>query len=97
MRDAHRGDGFVVTLDAPDGGPASLLARAEVHFLEGPLVGLSLRGFSLWRRTSGVLVTVPRVSSEMEFLRRSRIADPTLAERTLTNLVDAILAAHSTP
>ncbi len=95
MRDAHVARGFAVTLDSPAGGPAALLARAELHFLEGPLLGLALRGFSLWRTGSTPLVTVPRLSSSAPFLRPSRLAPAELSERTLSAVTDAILAAHS--
>lgn len=95
MRDVHAADGFGVTLEAPDGGPSALLARAELHFLEGPLAGLALRGFSLWRSASGVLVTAPRLSSSVAFLRPSPLASRALSDRALKTLFDAILAAHS--
>jgi len=95
MRDVRPAEGFGVTLETPDGGPSALLARAELHFLEGPLTGLALRGFSLWRSASGVLVTVPRLSSSSEFLRASPLAPRTLSDNTLKTLFDAILAAYS--
>ena len=35
------------------GNPPGKLADAELHFLEGPLEGLKLIGFSIWERKSG--------------------------------------------
>ncbi len=95
MRDVHAARGFAVTLDGTLGAPQSLLARAELHFLEGPLTGLALRGFSLWRAGATVLVTPPRLSSARPFLRPSRLAQPAVSGPALQALFDAILAAHS--
>lgn len=95
MRDVHPAAGFAVTLDGPEGGPSALVARAELHLLEGPLAGLALRGFSLWRAASGTLVTPPRLSSSVVFLRPSRLAPQTLSGPALQAVFDAILAAHS--
>ena len=95
MRDVHAAAGFAVPLDPSRGQPAALLARAELHLLEGPLTGLALRGFSLWRAPSGVLVTPPRLSSSQPFLRTSRLAPPGLGDKALMVAFDAVLAAHS--
>lgn len=95
MRDVHAGPGFAVTLEPSSGSPVTLIARAELHLLEGPLAGLALRGFSLWRRTSGILLTPPRLSSSLPFLRTSRLAPPGLGDKALKVAFDAILAAHS--
>lgn len=95
MREAHAARGFAVTLDAAPSGTSALIARAEVHFLEGPLAGLALRGFSLWRGTSEPFVTPPRLSSSVPFLRLSRLAAPALGAKSLEALRAAILAAHS--
>jgi hypothetical protein len=95
VREAHVARGLAVTLDSPAGGPASLIARAELHFLEGPLAGLALRGFSVWRGTTAPFVTLPRLSSAMPFLRPSRLAAPGLADESLAGLRAAILTAHS--
>lgn len=41
-------------------GPERLVCEAEVHFGPGPLDGLKLTGFSLWRSAEGeVFVTLP--------------------------------------
>lgn len=95
MRDVHSAPGFGVTLEASSGTPETLVARAEIHLLEGPFRGLALRGFSLWRRGSGVLVTAPRLSSSLPFLRPSRLAPAGLGEQALRVAFDAILTAHS--
>jgi hypothetical protein len=95
MRDVHTAPGLAVTLDPSRGTPAALVARAELHLLEGPLTGLALRGFSLWRAPSGLLVTPPRLSSSQPFLRASRLAPPGLGDQALKAAFDAVLAAHS--
>lgn len=91
--DAHAG--FAVTFDPSHGTPKTLLARAELHLLEGPLAGLALQGFSLWQRPSGVLVTPPRLSSSLPFLRASRLAPVALGDTALRAVFDAVLTAHS--
>ena len=35
------------------GNPPGKLADAELHFTDGPLVGLKLVGFAIWERRSG--------------------------------------------
>lgn len=35
------------------GNPPGKLADAELHFMDGPLVGLKLIGFSVWERRGG--------------------------------------------
>jgi hypothetical protein len=35
------------------GSPAGKLADAELHFMDGPLEGLKLIGFSIWERRGG--------------------------------------------
>ena len=35
------------------GNPPGKLAEAELHFVEGPLDGLKLIGFSIWERRAG--------------------------------------------
>jgi len=55
--------GFIFT-PPRSGGHAGKLADAELHFLEGPLAGLKLEGFSVWTskftdRGPGVNVMVP--------------------------------------
>ena len=41
-------------------GPERLVTEAEIHFEDGPLGGMRLVGFSIWRSTEGELyVTFP--------------------------------------
>ena len=45
---------------AREGGPARLVIEAEIHFEEGPLTGMRLVGFCLWKGPDGeVYVTFP--------------------------------------
>jgi hypothetical protein len=55
------------------GNPPGKLAEAEVHFVEGPLDGLRLVGFSVWERRggSGRNVTFPARSYAINGERRS--------------------------
>ena len=43
-----------------ENGPERLVTEAELHFEDGPLAGMRLVGFSLWRSAEGELyVTFP--------------------------------------
>ena len=54
------------------GNPPGKLADAELHFTEGPLMGLKLIGFSVWeRRTGGRNVMFPARSYSVNGERRS--------------------------
>ena len=55
------------------GNPPGKLAEAELHFVEGPLDGLKLIGFSVWERRggSGRNVTFPARSYAINGERRS--------------------------
>jgi len=55
------------------GNPAGKLAEAEVHFTDGPLAGLKLIGFSVWKRRGGAgrNVTFPARSYSVNGERRS--------------------------
>ena len=55
------------------GNPPGKLAEAELHFLDGPLDGLKLIGFSVWERRggSGRNVTFPARSYAINGERRS--------------------------
>jgi hypothetical protein len=48
-------EGAVVVKIAPNekNNPPGKLADAELHFLDGPLGGLKLIGFSVWERRTG--------------------------------------------
>jgi hypothetical protein len=55
-------DSITVKINPNDSGnPAGKLANAELHFTDGPLVGLKLVGFGIWERrgNSGRNVTFP--------------------------------------
>jgi hypothetical protein len=55
------------------GNPPGKLADAELHFNEGPLVGLKLIGFSIWERrgAGGRNVTFPARQYSVNGERRS--------------------------
>ena len=49
-----------VHLTPRENGPERLVTEAEIHFEDGPLAGMRLVGFSIWRSTDGELyVTFP--------------------------------------
>jgi hypothetical protein len=80
------------------GNPPGKLADAELHFSDGPLVGLKLIGFAIWERRSGAgrNVTFPARQYSVNGERRSfallrPITDPTAQEAVR----DAILAAYA--
>ena len=52
--------GVQVRFVARENGPERLVTEAEIHFDEGPLAGMRLVGFCLWRSAEGELyVTFP--------------------------------------
>jgi hypothetical protein len=55
-----------VRFQRPRQGPARLVSEAEVHFEEGPLSGMRLLGFGVWKSDEGVIyVTFPsRVTAQ---------------------------------
>ena len=55
------------------GNPPGKLADAELHFMDGPLAGLKLIGFSIWERRggSGRNVTFPARQYSINGERRS--------------------------
>ncbi len=65
-----------------EGAPERLVCEAEIHFDEGPLAGMRLVGFSLWRSPEGeVYVTFPSRAfgsgSERRFFDYLRAVDGT--------------------
>jgi hypothetical protein len=63
-----------------DNGPERLACDAEIHFDEGPLAGMKLVGFSVWRTPEGELsVTFPSraygTGTERRFFDYLRPAD----------------------
>jgi hypothetical protein len=66
-------------------GPERLVTEAEIHFEEGPLSGIRLVGFSLWRGADGeVFVTFPSrafgAGSERKFFDYLRAIDGSTSE-----------------
>ena len=79
------------------GNPPGKLADAELHFLEGPLDGLKLIGFSIWERKSGNdrNVTFPARQYSVNGERRSFALLRPLADATgQDRLRDLILQAY---
>ncbi len=61
-------------------GPERLVTEAEIHFEDGPLAGMRLVGFSIWRSTEGELyVTFPSrafgASTERKYFDYLRAVD----------------------
>jgi hypothetical protein len=78
------------------GNPPGKLAKAELHFSDGPLAGLKLIGFAIWERRSGSgrNVTFPARQYSVNGERRSfallrPIADVTAQERIRDVVLDA--------
>ncbi len=75
------------------GNPPGKLAEAELHFVDGPLDGLKLIGFSVWERRggSGRNVTFPARSYAINGERRSysllRPITDTTAQNKLRELI----------
>jgi hypothetical protein len=68
-----------------ENGPEKLVCEAEMLFDEGPLAGMKLVGFSLWRGSDGeVYVTFPSrafgAGSDRRFFDYLRSVDGTAAE-----------------
>lgn len=87
-----------VAFVARTGGPQSLICEAEIHFDDtGPLAGMKLVGFALWRGGDGMLfVTFPSrafgVGSERRFFDYLRSAEGELA--AVRRVKDWILSAY---
>jgi hypothetical protein len=75
--------------------PPGKLADAELHFTDGPLVGLKLIGFSIWeRRTGGRNITFPARQYSVNGERRSfallrPIIDATAQDRIRERILEA--------
>jgi|SRR5512147_2483514 hypothetical protein len=79
------------------GNPPGKLADAELHFMDGPLSGLKLIGFTVWERRggNGRNVTFPARSYAVNGERRSFALLRPIADATAQNAVrDAILNAY---
>ena len=80
------------------GNPPGKLAEAELHFLQGPLEGLKLMGFSVWERKSGNgrNVTFPARQYSVNGERRSFALLRPLADVTAQDRIrDLILRAYA--
>jgi hypothetical protein len=78
------------------GTPAGLLAHAELHFTEGPLVGLKLIGFAVWqkRASTGLNITFPARQYSVNGERRSfGLLRPIIDADAQEGLRKAIVAA----
>jgi hypothetical protein len=78
------------------GNPPGKLADAELHFTDGPLVGLKLIGFGIWERRggSGRNVTFPARSYSVNGERRTfallrPIVDATAQDGIRAAILDA--------
>jgi hypothetical protein len=80
------------------GNPPGKLADAELHFNDGPLVGLKLIGFCVWERKSGAgrNVTFPARTYSVNGERRSFSLLRPVGDLEASNRVrDLILAAYA--
>lgn len=77
--------------------PAGKLADAELHFTDGPLVGLKLLGFAIWERRTGDgrNVTFPARNYSVNGTTRSFVLLRTIGdEGAHDKLRDHILQAY---
>jgi hypothetical protein len=77
--------------------PPGKLADAELHFTDGPLVGLKLIGFAIWERRggSGRNVTFPARQYSVNGERRSFALLRPIVDTTASEAIrDLILAAY---
>jgi hypothetical protein len=80
------------------GTPSGKLADAELHFVDGPLAGLKLLGFSIWERrnATGRNVTFPARNYSVNGATRSFVLLRTIAdEQAHDRLRDEILEAYN--
>jgi hypothetical protein len=80
------------------GNPPDKLAEVELHFADGPLEGLKLVGFSIWRARggSGRNVTFPARSYAVNGERRSFALLRPMTDTTAQNkLREQILEAYA--
>ena len=86
-----------ITICFPEpSGPVGKLADAELHFTDGPLVGLKLIGFGVWERGDHVRrVTLPARQYSVNGERRSFSLLRPAADRASTeSLRQEILDAY---
>jgi len=92
--------GMTIKITANDkGNPPDKLAEVELHFSDGPLAGLKLVGFSIWRARgggSGRNVTFPSRSYAVNGERRSfALLRPIVDATSLDTLRGLILEAYA--
>jgi len=79
------------------GNPVGKLADAELHFTDGPLMGLKLMGFAIWERRNGTgnNVTFPARQYSVNGERRSFSLLRPIEDSTAQNRIrDLILEAY---
>lgn len=90
---------FTVKITPNDkGNPPGKLADAELHFIDGPLAGLKLIGFSIWERRSGTgrNVTFPARQYSINGERRSfALLRPIVDSAAQSRIRDLILDAFA--
>ena len=84
---------IAITFAPREHRPARLFARPEVHFLDGSLAGLCLRGFSVWSGGSELHLTFPRSASGYQFLTRSQLVAPSTSQEAERRVREFILEA----
>ena len=90
-------DVTVVVTPNDKGNPPGKLADAELHFTDGPLLGLKLIGFAIWeRRTGGGRnVTFPARQYSVNGERRSFALLRPIVDATAQDCVrDLVLSAY---
>jgi hypothetical protein len=97
MMTANQPETLTIRITPNEGNPASKLADAEVQFTSGPLAGLKLVGFSIWKRRDGGgrNVTFPARQYAVNGERRSFALLRPVADSTAQNTIrDLILQAY---
>ena len=95
---AEKGASAVIVRITPNdkGNPPGKLADAELHFTDGPLVGLRLIGFAIWERRGGGgrNVTFPARNYSVNGERRSYALLRPIVDTTAQNAIrDLVLEA----
>jgi hypothetical protein len=90
-------DTVTVRLSLSNDGPTDKLADAELHFVGGPLGGLKLLGFAIWkRRGGGYHITFPARQYSADGRRRAFTLLRDLPGQTGSQAIrDLILEAYA--
>jgi hypothetical protein len=98
MQTHTHADTLHITIIANDrGNPPGKFADAELHFSDGPLAGLKLIGFGVWKRRGGAgrNVTFPARQYAVNGARRSfALLRPVVDTTAQTAIRDLILQAY---